>query len=155
MRLSSRLFADGDDCAVAKVDIWLQRGAMTYSIFLAGKSPAQVARASAGGSDGTTLLIGEKDCVVGSPNRTGSRRIGLRLGPGEAPPGCGQRSPVTRFLCLFQFIGCGAKPMSNSRSLRAVGLVLGGALAGASLFAVPKYASSAFREGEAVEGACV
>jgi hypothetical protein len=45
--------------------------------------------------------------------------------------------------------------MSNSRSLRAIGLLLGGALAGASLFAVPKYASSAFREADAVEGAIV
>jgi hypothetical protein len=64
LRMTSRLFPDGDDCAVAKVDIWLQRGAMTYSIFLAGDSPAQVSRTSSGGPDGTTLLIGEKDCVV-------------------------------------------------------------------------------------------
>jgi len=43
--------------------------------------------------------------------------------------------------------------MSTSRSLRALGLVLAGALAGVSLVTVPKYASSAFREGDAVEGA--
>lgn len=45
--------------------------------------------------------------------------------------------------------------MSNLRSLRAIGLVLGGALAGVSLFTAPKYASSAFRGGDAVEGAIV
>ena len=64
MRVTSRLFPDGDDCAVAKVDIWLQRGDVTYSTFLAGKSPAQISRSNAGGSDGTTILIGEKDCLV-------------------------------------------------------------------------------------------
>lgn len=64
LRMGSRLFPDGDDCAVAKVDIWLERGALTHSVFLAGNSPAQVHRAYAGGSDGTTLLIGEKDCIV-------------------------------------------------------------------------------------------
>jgi hypothetical protein len=64
MRMGSRLFPDGDDCAVAKVDIWLERGALTHSVFLAGKSPGQIHRAFAGGPDGTTLLIGEKDCMV-------------------------------------------------------------------------------------------
>ena len=64
MRVTSRLFPDGDDCAVAKVDIWLQRGDVTYSTFLAGKSPAQISRSNAGGPDGTTILIGEKDCLV-------------------------------------------------------------------------------------------
>jgi hypothetical protein len=64
MRVNSRLFPDGDDCAVAKVDIWLQRGNVTYSTFLPGKSPAQISRSNAGGSDGTTILIGEKDCLV-------------------------------------------------------------------------------------------
>lgn len=64
MRMTSRLFPDGDDCAVAKVDIWLQRGAVTYSIFLAGQRTAQLSRSFAGGADGTTMLIGEKDCLV-------------------------------------------------------------------------------------------
>jgi hypothetical protein len=64
MRVSSRLFPDGDDCAVAKVDIWLQRGNVTYSTFLPGKSPAQISRSNAGGWYGTTILLGEKDCLV-------------------------------------------------------------------------------------------
>jgi hypothetical protein len=64
MHLTSRLFPDSDDCAVAKVDIWLQRGLVTYSTFVAGKSPAQVSRSFSGGADGTTVLIGEKDCLV-------------------------------------------------------------------------------------------
>jgi hypothetical protein len=45
--------------------------------------------------------------------------------------------------------------MSHSRSLRAIGLFLGGVLATVGLFAAPKYASSASREGEAVQGAIV
>ncbi len=45
--------------------------------------------------------------------------------------------------------------MSHSRSLRAIGLFLGGVLATVGLFTVPRYASSAHREGEAVQGAIV
>jgi hypothetical protein len=45
--------------------------------------------------------------------------------------------------------------MSKWRSLRDIGLVLVGALAGACLFSLPKQASSAFREGDAVVGAII
>lgn len=64
LRFSSRLFPDGNDCAVAKVDLWLQRGNVTYAVFLPGESPAQVSRSVPGGADGTTILVGEKDCLV-------------------------------------------------------------------------------------------
>jgi hypothetical protein len=45
--------------------------------------------------------------------------------------------------------------MSKLRTLRDIGLVLGGVLIGACLFSVPKQASSAFREGDAVMGAII
>ena len=45
--------------------------------------------------------------------------------------------------------------MSNLRNLRDIGLVLGGVLVGACLFSVPKQASSASREGDAVKGAII
>ena len=45
--------------------------------------------------------------------------------------------------------------MSKLRNLRDIGLILGGALVGACLFSVPKQASSAFREGDAIVGAII
>ena len=45
--------------------------------------------------------------------------------------------------------------MSKLPTLRDIGLVLGGVLLGACLFSSPKQASSAFREGAAVEGAII
>jgi hypothetical protein len=41
------------------------------------------------------------------------------------------------------------------RNLRVIGIVLGGVLAAAGLFTVPKHASSAYREGDAIMGAIV
>lgn len=45
--------------------------------------------------------------------------------------------------------------MSRLRNLRDIGLVLAGVAAGACLFGLPKQASSAFREGDAVAGAVI
>jgi hypothetical protein len=45
--------------------------------------------------------------------------------------------------------------MFKLRNLRDIGLVLAGVLAGASLFGVAEQASSAFRKGEAVQGAII
>lgn len=45
--------------------------------------------------------------------------------------------------------------MSKLPNLRDIGLVLAGLLVGACLFSVPKQASSAFREGGAIEGAII
>ena len=45
--------------------------------------------------------------------------------------------------------------MSKLRNLRDIGLVLAGVLIGACLFGVPKQASSAYREGAAIEGAII
>lgn len=62
----SRLYPTSDDCAAAKVDIWLERGVATYSIFVPGAGiggQRAVARVG-GGEDGTTMLIGAKDCLI-------------------------------------------------------------------------------------------
>jgi hypothetical protein len=45
--------------------------------------------------------------------------------------------------------------MSKLRNLRDIGLVLGGVLVGACLLSIPKQASSAFREGDAIMGAVI
>ncbi len=45
--------------------------------------------------------------------------------------------------------------MFKLRNLRDIGLVLAGALAGASLFGVTQQASSAFRESESIQGAII
>jgi hypothetical protein len=45
--------------------------------------------------------------------------------------------------------------MFNLQKARELGLVVAGILAGACLFAIPKYASSASREGDAVQGAII
>lgn len=57
---SLRLFAENKDCAVAKLDIWLQHGTMTYSASpdLSRFRTAQSKNAT------TTMLIGGKDCLI-------------------------------------------------------------------------------------------
>lgn len=59
---SSRMFPDSNDCAAAKLDIWLQYGTMTYTAF----TPSSELRFKAlvGGTQGTTMLIGDKDCLI-------------------------------------------------------------------------------------------
>lgn|SRR5512134_1420967 len=64
MHLSSRLFPDSDDCAVAKVDIWLERGRVTYSLFLPGQQTGHRAETRPGGAEGTSMIIGGKDCLI-------------------------------------------------------------------------------------------
>ena len=56
-----------ENCAVARVDIAFERGLMAYAIFLPALKEGdsgQTWKSYAGGPDGTTILIGEKDCVV-------------------------------------------------------------------------------------------
>jgi hypothetical protein len=66
-RIFSGLGIRNENCAVARVDIAFERGLMTYAVFLPdlpeGDS-GQTWKSSSGGSDGTTILLGEKDCVV-------------------------------------------------------------------------------------------
>lgn len=66
MRAWSRFFPDSEGCAMAKLDVWLERGVATYSIFLsnAGASGQHAAARIGGGADGTTMLFGEKDCLI-------------------------------------------------------------------------------------------
>jgi len=59
---SLRLFAENNDCAVAKLDIWLQRGTVTHSASLADKGLNFRTVQSAKGT--TTMLIGGKDCLI-------------------------------------------------------------------------------------------
>ena len=67
-RIFTGLGIKSDNCAVAKVDIAFERGLMTYAVFVPdlpeGDSGQTWKSYSSGGSDGTTILVGEKDCVV-------------------------------------------------------------------------------------------
>lgn len=66
-RIFTGLGTRSDNCAVAKVDIAFERGLMTYAVFvpdLPEGDSGQTWKSYSGGSDGTTILIGEKDCVV-------------------------------------------------------------------------------------------
>jgi hypothetical protein len=64
MHLSSRLYPDSDDCATAKVDIWLERGRVTYSLFLPGQRPDHRAETQPGAAGGTSMIIGGKECLI-------------------------------------------------------------------------------------------
>jgi hypothetical protein len=58
---SLRLFAENKDCAVVKLDIWLQRGTVTHSASL---SDGAVNFRTAGGEKGRTMIIGGRDCRI-------------------------------------------------------------------------------------------
>lgn len=66
MRAWARLFPNREGCAKAKLDIWLERGIATYSIFMAdiGTTGQHAAARIGGGADATTMLFGEKDCLI-------------------------------------------------------------------------------------------
>lgn len=66
MHAWSRLFPNSEGCAAAKLDVWLEKGVVTYSIFMsgAGVGGQRAAARIGGGADGTTLLFGEKDCLI-------------------------------------------------------------------------------------------
>jgi hypothetical protein len=59
--VSSRLFPDHDDCDVAKLDVWLNNGLLTYSLFPDTEAPTAESTDVLGK---TTMLIGRKDCQV-------------------------------------------------------------------------------------------
>jgi hypothetical protein len=60
---SSRMFPENNDCATAKLDLWLRRGTVTHSVFLPDGRLHY--RALMGGAEGTTtMLIGGKDCLI-------------------------------------------------------------------------------------------
>jgi hypothetical protein len=58
----SRMFPENNDCATAKLDLWFRRGTVTHSIFLPDGGLHY--RALVGGAEGTTMLIGGKDCLI-------------------------------------------------------------------------------------------
>jgi hypothetical protein len=60
-RVSSRLFPDHHDCDTAKLDVWLNSGLLTYSLFPDAEAPVAD---SADVPGKTTILIGRKDCQV-------------------------------------------------------------------------------------------
>ena len=65
-RFISRLAPESDGCPVARIDIALERGMLSYSIFLPDLpegETGQFARSASAGP-GTTMLIGEKDCII-------------------------------------------------------------------------------------------
>jgi hypothetical protein len=59
---SSRMLPDSKDCAAAKLDIWLQSGTMTYTAFMPDSDLRF--KALVGGTAGTTMLIGDKECLI-------------------------------------------------------------------------------------------
>ena len=59
---SWRLFLANSDCAVAKLDIWLQNGAASYSASL--PDGGLNFRSAVGARGITTMLIGGKDCLI-------------------------------------------------------------------------------------------
>ncbi|MBX9778376.1 MAG: hypothetical protein K2Y71_28715 [Xanthobacteraceae bacterium] len=58
---SLRLFAENQDCATVKLDIWLQRGTVTHSATLSDRS---VIFRTTGGEKGRTMIIGGRDCRI-------------------------------------------------------------------------------------------
>ena len=60
-RVSSRLFPDHDDCDAVKLDVWLNSGLLTYSLFPDTEAPTADSTDVPGK---TTMLIGRKDCQV-------------------------------------------------------------------------------------------
>lgn len=63
MRVLSRLFPNSDDCAAVKLDVWINRGLLTYSLFNnpdAGTPPTDTVDEPGR----TTMLIGGKDCLI-------------------------------------------------------------------------------------------
>jgi hypothetical protein len=64
LQLSSRLFPDSDDCVLAKVDIWLERGRVTHSLFLPGQRAEHHAEIRPGAAEGTTILVGGRNCLI-------------------------------------------------------------------------------------------
>jgi hypothetical protein len=61
-RTSWRMFLENSDCAVAKLDIWLQNGAAAYSASL--PDGGLNFRSAVGAKGRTTMLVGGEDCLI-------------------------------------------------------------------------------------------
>jgi hypothetical protein len=64
MRVTSRLFSNNDDCATVKLDVWLERGILTYTLFNPGNSRAADTADFFDEPGRMAMLIGEKNCRV-------------------------------------------------------------------------------------------
>jgi hypothetical protein len=64
-RFMSRVAPESDGCPVARIDMALERGLLSYSISLPDLPEGEAGQsAKHGGAYGITMLIGEKDCVI-------------------------------------------------------------------------------------------
>jgi hypothetical protein len=64
-RVMSRVAPESDGCPVARIDMALERGLLSYSIFLPKLPEGETGQfAKHGGNYGITMLIGEKDCII-------------------------------------------------------------------------------------------
>jgi len=64
-RFVSGIAPESDGCPTARIDIAVERGLLSYSIFfpdIPEGGAGQFARH--GGGNGTTMLLGEKDCII-------------------------------------------------------------------------------------------
>lgn len=64
MRVTSRLYPNNDDCATAKLDVWLERGILTYTLFNPGNPGAAQTADFVDEPGRTTMLVGEKACRI-------------------------------------------------------------------------------------------
>jgi hypothetical protein len=62
-RTASRFYPTNADCAAVKLDIWIDRGMMTYAV-LNNPTTGNQAIEAADEPGRTTMLIGEKNCRV-------------------------------------------------------------------------------------------
>lgn len=58
-RLSMPFYRENNDCAVAKLDIWLRHGWVTHAV-----SPPDAGWRTRTGEKGTTMILGGKDCLI-------------------------------------------------------------------------------------------
>jgi hypothetical protein len=61
MRVTKHLYQDNSGCATAKFDMWLQRGAYSYSLFMFESGSSERADHSTD-ENGTTVIIGGEGC---------------------------------------------------------------------------------------------
>ena len=62
MRVSSQLFPNHEDCGAVKLDVWINSGLLTYSLFNPEEDVSPAESSDVPGK--TTVLIGGKDCQV-------------------------------------------------------------------------------------------
>ena len=61
-RVVSRIAPESDGCPVARIDIALERGLLSHSVFLPDKDAWHSAKS--GGGDSTTIFVRENNCLI-------------------------------------------------------------------------------------------